>query len=221
MPASALDAATVVEVEPRVPGGGGPGNEGPDGGDGGGGGDHDDHGSPSLLRLGVLLIIASVGALFITLALVFWFRAQSAFLWQSVETPRALWMSTAVLALSSLTLELSRKSLADKHWFAYRRRLLLTIYLGLAFIACQCAALVELMRQGMFLRGNPHASMFYVFTAAHGVHLVFGVIALNVLLFRRDRNGPRHRTHSEAVAIYWHFMGVIWAGLFALLLNWS
>ena len=220
MPASALDAATVVEVEPRVPGGGGPGNEGPDDGDGGGGGDHDDGGRPSFLRFGVLLTLVSVGALFAALAMVFWFRSQSAFLWRSVETPRALWMSTGVLALSSLTLELARKSLAERRWFAYRRRLLLTIYLGLAFIACQCAALLELVRQGMFLRGNPHASMFYVFTGAHGAHLVAGVVGLNILLFQRGRLWLRHMMYAEAVAIYWHFMGVIWAGLFALLLKW-
>lgn len=223
MAASALDAAPVVEVEPRHPGGGGPGNLGPDGGGGGGGdGDRDDgRRRVSLYRLGALLTVASVGALFITLALAFWFRSRTAHMWQAIESPRALWISTLILGLSSLTLELARKSLREGHWFAYRRRLLLTIYLGLAFIACQGAALFALMRQGMYLENNPHASVFYVFTGAHGFHLVFGMIALNVLLFRRERSWSQHAAVAEASAIYWHFMGLIWLGLFLLLLAWD
>jgi len=221
MAASALDAAPVV-IEPRNPGGGGPGNEGPDGGGGGGDGDHDNDGKRvSLYRLGALLTIASVAALFIALALAFWFRSKAPDFWRPMESPRALWFSSIILLLSSVTLQLARKSLNERHWFAYRRRLLLTIYLGLAFIACQGAALFDLARQGMYIGGNPHASVFYVFTGAHGFHLIFGMIALNVLLFRRERTWVRHRALAEASAIYWHFMGVIWLGLFLLLLAWT
>src|SRR3982750_3334696 len=140
MSASALDAASAIEIEPRVPGGGGPPNDGADGGgNGGGGGDGDDARRRSLYRMGTILTLVWVTMLFGALVVVFWVRAQSAFLWQPVEAPHALWASTLVLLLSSAMLELSRQSLRLKQWFAYRRRLLLTIYLGLGFIACQCA----------------------------------------------------------------------------------
>ncbi len=218
MPASALDAATAIEIEPRIPGGGGPVDEGPDGGGNGGGGDGDESRRRSLYRLGTLLTLAWVTMLFGALVVVFWVRSQSAFLWQPVEAPRALWASTAVLALSSWMLELSRQALRMKQWFAYRRRLLLTIYLGLGFIACQCAGLFELVRHGFYLKGNPHAAVFYIFAGSHALHLAGGMIALNWLLFQRRKNWPDHAIFAESVAIYWHFMGLVWIGLFVSLM---
>ena len=137
-----------------------------------------------------------------------------------LRAPHALWASTAILGLSSWILELAREALRERHWFAYRRRLLLTVYLGLAFIACQGAALWQLIRQGMYLQGNPHAAVFYVFTGAHGFHLACGMVGLNYLLFRRGRDWSQHRALSGSLAIYWHFMGVLWLGLFLLLLVW-
>ena len=214
---------TPVELEPRVPGGGGP----PDlsdpgrggGGDGDGDGNDDYARKESLYRLGTLLTLLSIAALFIALILVFWFRSRTTFLWQPVEAPHALWISTAILGISSWMLELSRHALADHHWFAYRRRLLLTVYLGLAFFACQAAALYQLVSEGLYLRGNPHASVFYVFTSAHGFHLIFGMGALVYLLFRRGRNWSQHRLLANSIAMYWHFMGGLWLALFVLLLT--
>jgi cytochrome c oxidase subunit III len=220
MPASALDAVTVVEVEPRIPGGGGP--PGPDGWGDGGGGDHDDsRRREELYRLGIYICIFSVTALFIGLALAFWIRSRTSFLWQPVTPPRALWASSGVLVISSVMLEFARAALRRHQWFAYRRRLLLTIYLALAFIVCQVVALSNLVHEGYYFRGDPHISLFYVFMGAHAVHLTGGMIALNYMLFRRGRNWDQHRITANITAIYWHFMGVLWLALFALLLAWK
>jgi cytochrome c oxidase subunit III len=217
---SALETVTVV-VEPRVPGGGGPGNEGPGYGGDRGGGDNDDSGKrEDLYRLGIALLIISIASLFAGLAIAFWMRSQTVFLWQPIPAPKPLWFSTVILILSSIMLELSRGALYRHQWFAYRRRLLLTIYLGLAFIACQLLALGVLLREGYSFRGDPHSAVFYVFTGVHGAHILCGMIALNYLLFRRGRNWQQHRLTSGAVAAYWHFMGVVWIGLFGLLLAW-
>ena len=219
MSASALDAATAI-LETRVPGGGGPPDiVDPDRGGGGGGGDGDNSGSnASLYRLGTWLAIASIAALFIALAVVFWVRSRTAFLWEPVEVPHALWVSTAILGCSSWMFELSRHALRGGHWFAYRRRLLLTVYLGLAFFASQAVAVVQLSDAGALVRGNPHAAVFYIFTAAHGVHLALGIGALAWLLTRRGRDTARHTTLAASVGLFWHFLGVLWLGLFALLL---
>lgn len=223
MSTSALDAATIDEIEAGTPGGGGPGDEGPDGG-GGGGGDGDSEENRrrrSLYRIGTLLTMASVAMLFGALVLVFWFRSKSIFLWQPVATPRALWISTVVLGISSWMLELARLALAKGLMRVYRRRLLLTAYLGLAFIAIQCVALIQLARLGLFMQGNPHASVFYVFAGAHGAHLAVGIGALIFLLFSRKATRFEHSARAESVALFWHFMGAIWVALFGLLLAWS
>lgn len=217
MPA-ALEHAPVA-VEPVFPGGGGPGEGGPDDpGGGGGGGDGDERRRMSLYKLGLGLALISITALFAAVAIVYYTRSQIPQYWVPVRPPRALWLSTGILLLSSLMIEWARRALHEHRWFVYRRRLLLTAFLGFAFIAAQLLALTELVREGMHLRLNPHASVFYVFTGLHGVHLGGGMLVLVYLLLRRGRNWFRHRTVSDLAAIYWHFMGILWVALFALLL---
>jgi cytochrome c oxidase subunit III len=214
----ALDAApTVVELESGQPGGGGPRDAGPDGGGGGGGGEPNDEHRAGMNRFALMLALISITTLFATLAIVFILRSRSAMEWQKIRLPMALWLSTGILGLSSFTLEKARHALREHRWFAYRRRLLLTSYLGLAFLTSQLLALGELVRQGVFLPGNAHASTFYIFAGAHGLHLLGGMVALNFLLFRRGRTWEYHSEVSGLVATYWHFLGVTWLFLFALL----
>jgi cytochrome c oxidase subunit 3 len=82
------------------------------------------------------------------------------------------------------------------------------------------------VRQGIYLASNPSSSFFYLFTAAHGLHLLGGLCALGYLLAQRNKfrgtlNGEFRRIGAaDAVSIYWHFMDVLWVGLFALLMFW-
>ncbi len=217
MPAQALETAP-VELELKVPGGGGPGDLGPDGpGRGGGGGGDDDRHRVQLYRLGLTLALISITTLFIALTMIYYSRSRLPLYWQPIRPPHALWLSTAILGLSSLMIEWARHALAGHHWFVYRRRLLLTSFLGFSFIASQMLALAELLKQGFYLRSNPHASVFYVFTGLHGIHLLGGMMVLNYLLLSRGRNWNRHRMVSNLVAVYWHFMGLVWVGLFIVL----
>ena len=77
------------------------------------------------------------------------------------------------------------------------------------------------------MAANPYNSFFYLFTAAHGVHLLGGLCALTYLLVRtrKARNtieGELRRVGAaDAVTIYWHFMDVLWIALFSLLLFWK
>ncbi len=209
-----------VELELYIPGGGGPGDLGPDdpdGGGGGGGGDEEGR-RLTLYKLGLALAIISMTSLFIAVVTIYYTRSRIPFYWEPIEPPRALWLSTGILLLSSLMIEWARHALAVHRWFVYRRRLLLTSILGLSFIAVQILALSELVKEGFFLRSNPHASVFYVFTGLHGIHLIGGMLVLNILLLKRGRNWFSHRAISGLVAIYWHFMGIVWLALFAILL---
>ena len=66
----------------------------------------------------------------------------------------------------------------------YAHWLELTVAIGLAFLTSQIFALRELAGQGIYLRNNPHSSLFYVLTGVHGVHLLGGMVALVYLLVK-------------------------------------
>jgi cytochrome c oxidase subunit III len=140
--------------------------------------------------------------------------------WRILEVPRILWLNTAILIASSFTLAHARSRFraADeegfRHWWG------VTTILGVFFLVGQIIAWRQLVASGVGLSTNPSSSFFYLFTAAHGLHVLGGVLALAVVLFR-PANRPMRRisrgTASEVVSMYWHFMDGLWAFLFALL----
>src|SRR5437660_1268887 len=85
----------------------------------------------------------------------------------------------------------------------------------------------QLVRQGVYMSSNPHSSFFYLFTAAHGLHLFGGILALGYLVLRTTRRrdtveGELKRLGAaEATTIYWHFMDGLWVALFLLLFFWK
>jgi cytochrome c oxidase subunit 3 len=118
---------------------------------------------------------------------------------------------------SSFTIARSRRLFrADdqpgfRHWWG------VTTILGIFFLVGQVLAWRQMVHAGVFLATNPSSSFFYVFTAAHGLHLLGGILALLLVLVR-----PTHRltrgTATEVVAMYWHFMDGLWVFLFLLLI---
>ena len=83
------------------------------------------------------------------------------------------------------------------------------------------------MAQGIYLRHNPHSSLFYVVTGVHGIHLLGGMAALCYLLLKAALRPEsvlldfrRQRTRAAVSALYWHFLSVLWLVLFLGLLWW-
>src|SRR5258708_2730190 len=238
-----------IERRPKL-GGGGPGKIPRRRGYGGG--DDGDHEQPSEFsarkqrlrryHVGVTLCIVSVTVVFIALTVVYLFRQgmgrydQTHARWIQDWRPLALpylqlLLNSLVLVVSSLRLELARRSMARKTEFAAmgivppRLKadlpwLNITVLLGFAFLAGQLAVWNNLRTQGVFLHSNPSSSFFYMFTGLHAVHLAGGLI---VLLYAACGNWIRRgRFESQRIAVdatgwYWHFMGLLWFGIFALL----
>jgi cytochrome c oxidase subunit 3 len=140
--------------------------------------------------------------------------------WVPTALPHILFLNTAVLMSSSLTLELSRRSLRARLGSEFARWLYLTVALGLAFVGGQLEAWKELASRGVYLSSNPSSSFFYLLTAAHGIHLLGGIIALLVLGFRTKKLAaiPKNRVAVEVTSIYWHFMDALWIYLLILLM---
>ena len=170
--------------------------------------------------------LCSILMLFVSLASAYIFLAAGRDGLRPVSLPPLLWVSTALIVTSSLTLKQAIKSLKKGNEGGYSRWLLLTVALGLAFLGSQLLAWRQLVAQGVYLAGNPHSTFFYLLTGTHGVHLVGGIMALNYLLLRtwhlssRSEALLKRQTAADVVALYWHFMDVLWVSLFLLLLFW-
>jgi len=140
--------------------------------------------------------------------------------------PRILWLSTALIIVSSITLETARRSLKRESFAAHRRWLLVSAALGFLFLLSQLLAWRELVQQGIYVSSNPHSSFFYLLTATHGVHLVGGLIALLVMSLRTRSGGANElaiakgQAAADAMTLYWHFLGLLWIYLFVLLFFW-
>jgi cytochrome c oxidase subunit 3 len=185
-----------------------PSDKGPDGGgfsgDGGDGGDGGD--SSGATRVPQR---AYITGMFIALAgiLMFFMAFVSAYIVRK-DMPNSAWIPLQVPRAHS---RLSAKDDEGfRHWWAT------TTFLGILFVAGQILAWRQLAAQGIFLASNPSSSFFYVFTGAHGVHLLGGILALLYVQFRATRKVTRG-TAIEVVSMYWHFMDGLWVFLFLLL----
>jgi cytochrome c oxidase subunit 3 len=139
--------------------------------------------------------------------------------WVSTPLPHVLWFNTLVLLASSATLELSRRRLAKGAGSQFASWLYATAGLGLLFLGGQLLAWRELAARGVYLASNPSSSFLYLFTAAHGLHLLGGVVALFYVVTRAPAiaAGRERRTALDVTAIYWHFMDGLWIYILLLL----
>jgi cytochrome c oxidase subunit 3 len=165
--------------------------------------------------------------LFTALTSAYIVRSASSNDWRQIALPRVLWLSTALILISSSTIEIARRSLKNQSDRGYRRGLIITVTLGLAFLGTQLFAWRQLARQGVYLASNPYNSFFYLLTAAHGLHLLGGILGLGYLLVRTTRKRStaagelRRIGAADAATIYWHFMDALWIALFFLLFFWK
>ena len=89
------------------------------------------------------------------------------------------------------------------------------------FLLGQLAAWQQLNASGFFLTGNPANSFFYLLTALHGLHLLGGMWVwgrTTVRLFT-GANAESVRLSIELCTVYWHYLLLVWIGLFGLLLS--
>jgi len=177
--------------------------------------------------LGMILVLIAIGSFFAALAVAYWFALADRPERLNAQLPVWFWASTALMALSSAAFQWARRHLRFARLASYRRWLVITIQLGFGFLATQLIGCQDLMAQGVYVVGNPRGSVYFLFSGVHAAHLIGGLGGLYWLLRRAGqlRDGEeqplrRHRAAARNTAAYWHFMGLIWAGLFALLIIW-
>ena len=123
---------------------------------------------------------------------------------------------TALLVLSSGTVQLAVRALGRDDRRRFRVFLVLTLVLAAAFCANQAREWAE---AGFTIDSHAYGSAFFVMTGFHGLHVVGGMLAMVLLLGRAAdaRFGAAEVPAVEVVSYYWHFVDVVWIGLWATL----
>ena len=189
--------------------------------DGGGAGPYSNQHLVQRYKLGVWVGICGIVMFFAAMTSAMVVRQGLSDDWQVFRLPPILFVSTAVLLLSSWTIERSRKAI-KLDLRNVQRWVNASALLGLVFLACQVLGWQALTERGIYLASNPANSFYYVLTAGHGVHLLGGVVVLGYIWFR-VRNVQTWNSREavlEAAALYWHFMDVLWIYILGLLFFW-
>jgi cytochrome c oxidase subunit 3 len=191
---------------------------------GGGDGDEGDQRQqprkPSQRRYSTAITLGMVSILMFFLALCSAFIAlrHVSEVWVPAHLPRILWLNTAILLASSYTLERARKHLSVLDLWGFQRLWRVTTALGGLFLLGQLMAWLQLVASGVYVARNQATSFFYIFTAAHAVHLLGGIAALVYVALRDFDQGKISRvTAARITSYYWHFMDGLWIFLLALL----
>jgi cytochrome c oxidase subunit 3 len=167
---------------------------------------------------GITLALAAMMMFFMALTSSFVVRRGTGTDWHAFALPRILWANTLVLLISSAALELARRQLARGAMAAFRNLWSLTTALGLIFVGGQLIAWHQLRAAGVFLNTNPSSSFFYLLTAAHGLHLLGGIVALLYVMLRSwSKSRTTQSIAADVAGIYWHFLDGLWIFLFLLL----
>jgi cytochrome c oxidase subunit 3 len=194
---------------------------------------HGHHDRPSMVSVGTIIWLSSELMFFAALfASYFTIRSVSPNLWaqntELLNVPFAA-ANTTILVLSSLTCQLgvfaaergqvgrSGTILNPRNW-GLREWFMLTYVMGAIFIAGQVTEYTSLVQEDTTISSSAYGSMFYLTTGFHGLHVTGGLIAFLLVLGRTYV--AKRFTHEQAVSAivvsyYWHFVDVVWIGLFA------
>ena len=126
-------------------------------------------------------------------------------------------MNTLILLTSGITVTMAHHALNKDDRGKLVAWLMATVILGFVFVYFQVEEYIEAYQHlGLTLGSGIYGSTFFMLTGFHGMHVTLGAIMLLVIAIRcmRGHFKPEHHFGFEAVAWYWHFVDVVWLGLF-------
>jgi cytochrome c oxidase subunit 3 len=194
---------------------------------------HGHHDRPSMVSVGTIVWLASELMFFAALfAAYYTIRSVSPNLWHvmtpHLEVPFAAG-NTTILVLSSLTCQMGvfaaergqvgrRGKIFQVNKWGLREWFVLTYIMGAIFVSGQCYEYTNMIHEGITIPASAYGTVFYLTTGFHALHVTGGLIAFLFVLGRTFM--ARRFTHEQAVtaivvSYYWHFVDVVWIGLFA------
>jgi cytochrome c oxidase subunit 3 len=140
--------------------------------------------------------------------------------WKTITLPKIFWVSTAVILISSLTIQWALRSFKNREMRQYRVLLGLTVLLGVSFVFFQWQGFQQLWDQKITFKGSGAGQFLYVIFGLHAVHVIGGIIALVIMFFKAFLG--RVKLYSsvpvEVLATYWHFVDLLWIYLLVFFL---
>jgi cytochrome c oxidase subunit 3 len=128
-------------------------------------------------------------------------------------------INTALLLTSGVTLTISHHALRAGHRAQTAIWLFATVLLGAIFMGFQAYEYMHAYSElNLKLTSGIYGSTFFMLTGFHGFHVTMGAIMLSVVLYRvlRGHFTPEHHFAFEGAAWYWHFVDVVWLGLYVV-----
>ncbi|MDN5861214.1 MAG: heme-copper oxidase subunit III [Pseudonocardia sp.] len=180
---------------------------------------------PNLVSIGTIVWLSSELMFFAGLfAIYFTARAQNppGETWPphptELDVPYAL-VVTIILVASSFTCQFGVFAAERGDVFGLRRWYLLTLIMGTAFVLGQANEYGNLVREGTTLSSSAYGTVFYLATGFHGLHVTGGLFAFVYLMIRTKMGKftPQQATAAIVVSYYWHFVDVVWIGLFSVI----
>lgn len=167
-------------------------------------------------------------------AMYFTIRAVEPDLWavepELLNIPFSL-TNTIILVLSSVTCQFGvfaaerlqpgrTGSLLNLRRWGMREWYVLTFVMGAVFVSGQVYEYAVLTSEGLTIASSPYGSVFYLTTGFHGLHVTGGLIAFLLIIgrsFAAKKFGHHEATSAVVTSYYWHFVDVVWIGLFLVI----
>jgi cytochrome c oxidase subunit 3 len=180
-------------------------------------------------KVGLWVFLAVVSSLFGLFASAYTMRMTGhagLAVWQALDEPNVLWINTLVLVLASGAMQIARNRTDADDLKGGRSYFVAAGLLTVVFLAGQMLAWQQARAGGQVGPGSPAYSFFVLLTAVHGLHLIGGLWVLGrttARIFRVEANNvvarSRLRLSAQLCTTYWHWLLLIWLGVFALLLS--
>jgi cytochrome c oxidase subunit III len=134
--------------------------------------------------------------------------------WLEFKLPGIFFLNTAVIALSSLTLQLAFNAFKKGFEKNYKVYLVATLILGFAFVVLQYQGWLAMNEIGATFTANPSSSFIWVISGVHAAHVLGGIAGLVVAIVHAFglpfKPIVKRRNRFDLIVTYWHFVGILW-----------
>lgn len=168
------------------------------------------------LKFALWLGMAAIVMMFMAFTSAYMVR-EAAGNWMEFNIPNIFFYSTAVIILSSITLQISYESFKQQKKGRYLGFLALSLLLGLGFVFLQYQGWLTLTSLGILINGNPSGSFIYIISMVHVVHVLGGITGLVIALFQgtmlKFYVSQKRKFRFQLLLQYWHFVDILWVYL--------